>query len=346
MENLKTLLKNLLHTHKNSLSKPETLYFRRKLQLFHKMPVFYGLPKVHKSPMALCPVISTCGSLLSIFFTWLDFKMKELLPFIKSYLKNSSSVIADLKNLQLPQDALLFSADTVSMYTNIDTNTGIHSIDRLIVTNQNQLPVNFPKELLLRVLQLIMDNNIFSFGDSHWLQHSGAAMGTPAACTYATISYRNFENSTILTTFAPNLLYYKRYIDDIFGIWLPPKTNKDTTWRACKDTLNNWGSLKWTIEDPSSKTAFLDRNISIQDSRIVTTTLQKQLNLYLYIPPSSAYPPGCLKGLINGELCRYWIQNPNSQDFQSIVSKFITRLLDRGHTLDSLTPILIKQLRE
>jgi len=82
MENLKTLLKNLLHTHKNSLSKPETLYFRRKLQLFHKMPVFYGLPKVHKSPMALCPVISTCGSLLSIFFTWLDFKMKELLPFV------------------------------------------------------------------------------------------------------------------------------------------------------------------------------------------------------------------------------------------------------------------------
>jgi len=167
MENLKTLLKNLLNTHKNSLSKPETLYFQRSLQLFQKLPVFYGLPKVHKSPMTLCPVVSTCGSLLSIFSTWLDFKIKELLPLVKSYLKNSSSVITDLKNLQLPQDALLFSGNAVSMYTNIDTFTGIHSINRLIVANQDQLPADFPKELFLRVLQLVMDNDIFHFRESY-----------------------------------------------------------------------------------------------------------------------------------------------------------------------------------
>ena len=345
MENLKTLLKNLLNTHKNSLSKPETLYFQRSLKLFHRLPVFYGLPKVHKSPMTLRPVVSTCGSLLSIFSTWLDFKMKELLPLVKSYLKNSSSVITDLKNLQLPQDALLFSADAVSMYTNIDSVTGIHSIKRLITANQDQLPTDFPKELFLNVLQLVMNNNIFQFGESFWLQLSGTAMGTPAACAYATISYGEFENSTILTAFAPNLLYYRRYIDDIFGIWLPPKTNKDTTWTSFKNTLNNWGSLKWTIENPSPKTTFLDLNLSIQNSRIVTTTFQKDLNLYLYIPPNSAHPPGCLKGLIHGELLRYWTQNPNNQDFQEILSKFITRLLDRGHTLNSITPILMQAAR-
>jgi hypothetical protein len=131
-----------------------------------------------------------------------------------------------LKYLQLPQEALLFSADAMSMYTNIDTFTGINSIDELIVTHQNQLPINFPKELFLRVLQLIMDNNLFSFGDSYWLQLSGTTISTPVACAYATISYGHFENSTILTTFAPNLLYYKEYIDDIFDIWLPPEKTK------------------------------------------------------------------------------------------------------------------------
>jgi hypothetical protein len=109
-------------------------------------------------------------------------------------------------------------------------------------------------------------------------------MGTPAACAYATISYGEFENSTILTTFALNLLYYRRYINNIFGTCLPPKTNKDTTWTSFKNTLNNWGTLKWTIENPSLKTTFLDLNLSIQNSRIVTTTFQKDLNLYLYIP--------------------------------------------------------------
>ncbi len=123
------------------------------------------------------------------------------------------------------------------MYTNIDSVTGIHSINRLITANQDQLPTDFPKELILNVLQLVMDNNIFQFGESYWLQLSGTAMGTPAAWAYATIFYGEFENSTILTTFAPNLLYYRRYIDDIFGIWLPPKTNKDTTWTSFKNTL-------------------------------------------------------------------------------------------------------------
>jgi hypothetical protein len=197
-------------------------------------------------------------------------------------------------------------------------------------------------------LELVIDNNIFSFGSSYWLQLSGTAMRTPVACAYAMISYSQFENSTILTEFASNLLYYKRYIDDMFGIWLPPNTkkppntNKDRAWTSFKDTLNNWGTLKWVVENPSLKTTFLDLNISIQNSRIITTTYQKDLNMYLYIPQDQHIPPGCLKRLINGELCRYWIQNPNIEDFQAILSKFITRLLNRGHTMDSLKPILLQ----
>jgi len=141
--------------------------------------------------MMLRPVVSSCGSLLSIFSTWLDFKMKELLPFIKS----STSVINNLQDLHIPQDTLLFSVDATSMYTNIDTATGLQSVEELIVAHQHRLPHNFPKNLFLRVLQLVMNNNIFSFGSSYWLQLSGTAMGTPAACAYATISYGHFEIS-------------------------------------------------------------------------------------------------------------------------------------------------------
>jgi hypothetical protein len=50
-----------------------------------------------------------------------------------------------------------------------------------------------------------MNNNIFAFGDSHWIQLSGTTMGTPVACAYATMSYGHFENTEILTTFEPNL---------------------------------------------------------------------------------------------------------------------------------------------
>jgi hypothetical protein len=63
------------------------------------------------------------------------------------------------------------------------------------------------------------------------------------------------------------------------------------------------------------------------------------MNLYLYIPPLSAHPQSSLKGLLYGELGRYWIQN-NPSKFQEILCKFIQRLINRGHTLEQLTPIL------
>jgi hypothetical protein len=84
MENLKQDLKSLLQTHQAILTKQEKLDFNRSLETQHRLPVFYDLPKVHKNPVSLRPVISTCGSLLSIFSIWLDFKMKELLPLVKS----------------------------------------------------------------------------------------------------------------------------------------------------------------------------------------------------------------------------------------------------------------------
>jgi hypothetical protein len=161
-----------------------------------------------------------------------------------------------------------------------------------------------------------MGNNIFRFGDSYWLQLSGTAVGTPVACAYATVSFGQHENTELLPRFSANLLYLKRYIDDIFGIWLPAANDSNNTWEDFKGTLNAWGSLRWedfkgtlnawgslrwVIEEPSSSTIFLDLKIQIENSRIRFTTFQKPMNLYLYISPSYAHPPSCLKGNVRAE---------------------------------------------
>jgi hypothetical protein len=57
--------------------------------------------------------------------------MKELVPLVKSYVKNCFMVIDELKNMVIPTNALFFSADAVSMYTNIDTTTGLNAISNL-----------------------------------------------------------------------------------------------------------------------------------------------------------------------------------------------------------------------
>jgi hypothetical protein len=66
--------------------------------------------------------------------------------------------------------------------------------------------------------------------------------------------------------------------------------------------MNGFGNLRWNIETPSTSSTSLDLTITINEGKIHTTTYQKPLNLYLYIPPLSAHPHSCIKGLITGEI--------------------------------------------
>ncbi len=337
MLHTKNLLINAFKTNKSLLSQAETIYFERSFKNHHRIPIFYGMPKIHKNPLKLRPVVSCVNSFNSIYSNWLDFKMKELLPLIPSYIKDSKDLLKELQTLQIPPHAKLFTADATAMYTNIDTNMGTQAFKDLFTTYNDQIPQNFPREYFLTVLEIVMNNNIFSFGDTFWLQLEGTAMGTPAAPLYSIITYGFHENTTILPQYHQNLLYYKRFIDDIFGIWIDTPA---TSWEQFKIHLNQFGRLQWNIEDLTTSTTFLDLSISIKDNQLYTSTFQKPMNLYLYIPPLSAHPKSCFKGFITGEILRYWNQNTDEEDFISITAQFIQRLLKRGHLLSNIIPII------
>jgi len=93
IETLHNTLKNYISSTDIPLSKAEQTCFHRSLKTFHRVPILYSLPKVHKNPVSLRPVVSSTNSLLSVFSTWLDYKRKELLPLISSYTRNSTDVI-------------------------------------------------------------------------------------------------------------------------------------------------------------------------------------------------------------------------------------------------------------
>jgi hypothetical protein len=166
------------------------------------------------------------------------------------------------------------------MYTNIDTATGLASVRAFIDSNIDNIPSDFPVDLFLRVLECVMTNNIFTFTDTYWLQLTGTAMGTPVACAYAMVTFGHHENSVILKNFSNELLYYRRYIDDVFGIWVHHEPLANSSWDSFKSSLNNWGNLKWKIEEPTTKKKFLDLEIQIEGSTLTTKTYQKDMNLY------------------------------------------------------------------
>eukprot|EP00957_Ditylum_brightwellii_P086189 6558351-Ditylum_brightwellii.AAC.1 len=72
-------------------------------------------------------------------------------------------------------------------------------------------------------------------------------MGMPPAPTYAQTTFGIHEIKMIIH-FISSLLLYKRYIDDIIGVWVPSDdpTTEDIEWRAFKMLLNMWFGLEWT----------------------------------------------------------------------------------------------------
>ena len=155
-------------------------------------------------------------------------------------------------------------------------------------------------------------------------------MGTSVAVIFANLYYGWHERTCILphyvTSKDPPLIFYKRFIHNIFGIWVGTDHKFDS---LVKDA-NNFGILKWDFNRPTNTVAFLDLNITIKEGKITTRTHQKEGNPYLYITPQSAHPPGMIKGVIFGLVQRYYEQNSDKKDFIYFTKLLFTRLVSRG----------------
>ena len=162
------------------------------------------------------PIVTCPGSLLHPLGIWTDHKLHTLAKQQVSYFCNSYDLRQDLCSTQYQLTAKLFTADAISMYTNIPTNTAIMFIAKYI---QKSVSEECPKqnEALITALKLVVLNDIFSFGGITFKQLNGTAMGTPPAPPYATIYY-GLHESKFLPNHRQHVILYKCFIDNIFSI--------------------------------------------------------------------------------------------------------------------------------
>lgn len=330
----------------------EQVYFQRALSPHYlantRVPQFYGTPKVHKPGNKTRPVVSCVNSIPEIFSKYVNYQLQKIVD------KRLPTVLRDSDHLReellkqfpdgLPPGAKLFSLDAVSMYSNIDTDHGLLTIKNWYHTYRHHLEGDPPVPFILAVLELIMKNNIFQFGDTTWRQLRGTAMGTSTAVNYANLYVGYFEISTLLHKFKDNLPFYRRFIDDTAGVWIShPNGYK---FQDLVDEFNQWGSLRWTTDGLTNSMVFLDLTISIhpRTRQFIFKTYQKEMNLYLYIPPTSAHPAGVLRSLIFGRLRAYWNQNSYRADFIKMTILLAQRLMARGYSKAKILPTFFEAI--
>jgi hypothetical protein len=182
--------------------------------------------------------------------------------------------------------------------------------------------------------------NIFKFGDVLIQQTEGIPMGSRPSPPLATIYYGIREEAVLLQDFTTNLLDYARFIDDGIGLWdTAAGPNPTRAWERFTTAVNAWGSLTWIVSPLTLQVDFLDVTFSLRDGEMNYSLFCKELNLYLYLPPHSAHPPGVLKGMIYGMFFRFYKLIKNVHDKNRHLAHFLNRLVTRGYSPSFLGPI-------
>ena len=111
-------------------------------------------------------------------------------------------------------------------------------------------------------LCLLMTNNVFQFGDTYWPQNVETKMGAPPAPPWATIFF-GIHEETVLAQLGDKLQLYRRFIDDVLGIWLvdPNQVEDYQQWMSFVALMQDYYGLKWILEERSKKVNYMDMTI-------------------------------------------------------------------------------------
>ncbi|KXJ09041.1 hypothetical protein AC249_AIPGENE26933 [Exaiptasia diaphana] len=296
-----------------------------------RTPLFYMLPKIHKPDIPGRPIISGCDSPTEKLSTFVDHFLKQLVPSIPSYIKDTNHFLHTVLNLNtpLPEGSLLVTIDVVSLYTNIPQDEGIlASMEALGSLPYQSRP---PLFVFQKFFEFILKRNYFSFNNQYYLQTFGTAMGTKMAPSFANIFLEKLERRFLSNTPSNGLqpLIWKRYIDDIFMIW----THGEETLNIFLEHLNAFHpNIKFQSSISATSINFLDTTIYITpDRRLESTIYIKPTDSSLLIHYTSHHPSKCKSGTIYSQALRLRRIITNNDELHKQLLRLRLILLSRGY---------------
>ena len=294
-----------------------------------RTPNFYLLPKIHKNKIP--PPADLSYPLMDALLNeslnlWTISSNHLYINFPPTYgIVHISSNL--LKDLRLPENAILASLDVTSLYTNIPNGEGIQATASYLLKyrSPNENPTSTS---LCKLLELVLTTNNFRFDNKEYLQIGGTAMGTKLAPSFANLFMGYFEDKFVYSYHLQPFIW-KRFIDDIFFVWTFGQSELDnfvTYLNNCHDTI------KFTLEVSCSKINFLDITINFDKDGTVSTYLYcKPTDSHNYLLYSSEHPRHLLNGIPFSQFVRVKRLCSKPEDFRLNALMLITHFIRRGY---------------
>ena len=304
---------------------------------------FYLLPKLHKDTWPELsvppgrPIVSDVRSISYNCSNLLEYFLSPLVAKQDSYLRDSGHLIAILREASFPQSTLLFTMDVASLYSNIPVDEGIQIVSQLF--RQHPDPSR-PDRTLLTILELLLTHSAFTFRNSCFLQTKGVAMGKKFAGSFANLFMAHWETKHLQSSPIQPLLW-KRYQDDVFGIW---PGQLDSLRSFCDHANAVHPSIRLTLAFGTSVN-FLDLTVSVQPPSLSYAIYCKPTDTHLLLPPSSHHPRHVTRGVLYGQILRLVTRSSTREAFSTAFCNKSRVWRSQGYSHSLLRQTKLKVLR-
>jgi peptide-methionine (R)-S-oxide reductase len=297
-----------------------------------RTPIFYILPKIHKTGIPGRPIVSAINSHTDKLSRFVDNIIRPLVPKIPSYIKDTTHILVELSKLgHIPSTAWICTMDVSALYTNIPHQEGVNAT--LSAIESVHLQNTPPLEVISYLMRTILERNCFQFNNQNYLQVTGTAMGTAMAPSYANLFMAELEARFLSQSQKTPYIWY-RFIDDIIFIWLH---NKEDLLQFVSNANHFHPTIKFTMECSQDKVPFLDLYVILKDNQIITRTYHKDTDAHSYLHYKSNHPIHQKKSIPYSQFLRMVRNNTHPKDATYSINMLLQHFLQRGYPRKLLT---------
>ena len=290
-------------------------------------PYFYGLLKIHKCqrsdlgpgckiPLRLVNDLSESPTVRSDkFINW-----KYLKPlqdeFCSDLVKDSAEALRWLESLNnhnhKDKNISGFAWDFSSLYDNLTPQLVMEALLIAISELRPDWSAEFIK-WIMDLVELNLTSSVGKFGNLWYRNKVGVVTGGSLSVSLANIAVFYALRCVLEDNATLHLLGFKRFLDDIMGLWTGTK-EQFTSWAdSVNRGLGKWGlSIKdneedcWQFSPPSVDCIFLDIRFRFDISEGLLTDVNiKSTDARVYLHFSSFHPRNTFKSIVYSQCLRY-----------------------------------------
>jgi hypothetical protein len=273
-----------------ALKHSSTLFNQNKKKLVLQMnltaPTLRAKIKIHKPQAPNRPVINNINAPSYKLATHTHHILTGLLKLKYEFnCPNSTTFAEDITKIHIEANHKLLTLDITYLYVNIPIDDTINMTKQLLKGNNTD--DQHIKEVI-NILKTILNQNYFQYNRKFYKPKTGITMGCPLSGTIAEIFIQHLEQQTLKHTLESQaIIYYTRYVDDIFIIY---NQNKITPEQILEQFNKQHKALQFTITEENKQIPYLDLNITNKLGTVGIGIYRKPTMTDIVISNSSCHP--------------------------------------------------------